>query len=446
VLVNKIRQAFQWVVDRAIAIWDALKNWFGILVENIKGIWLTITGWFASLWSGIVDTTMAIWENLKNWFSGLVEGIKNVWNGIIGFFSGLWEAMRQGPAEAIEYIKNAFFGLFNSVQEKLLGFISKIKEGWETVTGFFGKAINGVVNFFTGGDDSLAQNAPTKVNDMILTPEGQFETNPNDYIMAMQNPASLARSGQEQGSAGKESIAELVKAVSISIQAAAGVVVNAIRGVLFGTNNQYNIINNADNRAYSEDSADNRAYNSSEDNRADNRAYNSNTDNRAYTSNADNRADNRAYSENSADNRAYNSSSTSTSYSYGGNESNIYNTFSENGGLAGLFALLRDPLVKMADMMARFLMVQQLQPAYASASRSAMAGAVGQTSNYAYSTVSGSSTVNAPTSINVNVPQGTSQEQSEAIARQVKAQFNAQLADSINSSRANIPSPEVRRH
>jgi hypothetical protein len=89
----------------------------------------------------------------------------------------------------------------------------------------------------------------------------------------------------------------------------------------------------------------------------------------------------------------------------------------------------------------------QMQPAYAgSTSQAAMARSVGQTSNYAYTTMGGSSTVNAQTSINVNVPSGTPQEQREAIARQVNAQFNARLADSINSSRANIPSPEVRRH
>jgi phage-related protein len=286
-LVNKIKQAFQWVVDRAIAIWDTLKDWFGVLVEGIKGIWLSITsffsglwegivsaainawnafkdwiaafveavklvwsaitGFFSDLWGGIVNTAMAVWDTLKSWFSGLVEGIKTIWNGITGFFTGLWEAIMQGPGETIEYIRNAFFDLFNSIQERLFGFISKIREGWETVKGFFGGIADGVVNFFTGGDSG------------------------------------------------------------------------------------------------------------------------------------------------------------------------------DSGG--------------------------QLQPAYAgSASQAAMAGAVGQTSNYAYNTMGSNSTVNAQTSINVNVPPGTPQEQREAIARQVDAQFEAKLAGSINSSRANIPSPEVRRH
>jgi hypothetical protein len=287
---------------------------------------------------------------------------------------------------------------------------------------------------------------------MILTPEGRFETNPNDYIMAMQDPVSLAQSGQERDNSETSSIVELVKAMVSSIHIATGMIVNAIHGIVFGTNNQYNIINNADNRA------DNRAYNSREDNLADNRAYNSNVDNRTYRENADNRADNRAYSSNAdnraysennadnrADNRAYNSTSTTNAYSYGGNESTIYNTFSENGGLMGMLAQLRDPLLEMVDMLAGFIMAQRPQTAYAGASEPAMTRVIGQTSNYAYTTMGGSSTVNAKNTFNVNVPPGTPQEQSEAIARQVGAQFDAKLADSINSSRANIPSPEVRR-
>jgi phage-related protein len=397
------------IVDAAKSIWEGLKSWFGSFIEGVKAVWNVIVAFFTGLWDGIVNTAMAIWDTLKSWFSGLVEGIKSIWNGITGFFTGLWDALMQGPAAAIEYIKNAFFGLFNSVQEKLFGFINTIKEGWETVKGFFGGVIDGVVNFFTGGDDSLAKDAPAKVNDMILTPEGQFETNPNDYIMAMQDPSSLVRSGQEQGNSEQSSIGELVKVMVSSIQIATGMIVNAIRGIVFGTNNQYNIINSTDNRA-------------------DNRAYNASTDNRA-------------------DNRAYNSTSTTNAYSYGGNASTIYNTFSENGGLMGMFALLRDPLLKMVDMLAGFLMVQQPQASYAGgASQTAIAGAVGQSSNYAYTAVEGNSTVNVQNSMTVNVPPGTSQEQTESIARQVGAQFEAKLAGVINSSRGNIPSPEVRRH
>jgi hypothetical protein len=99
--------------------------------------------------------------------------------------------MMQGPQAAIEFIRSAFTGLFDGLKEKLFGFIGNVKEGWDKVHGFFGNAVEGVVNFFTGDDPEINETAPTKVNDMILTPEGQYQTSPDDYIMAMKDPMSL---------------------------------------------------------------------------------------------------------------------------------------------------------------------------------------------------------------------------------------------------------------
>jgi phage-related protein len=213
VLVAKIKQMFsaviQWIknvwskisdffsslwngiVNVAMQIWDSLKTWFASFIEGIKAVWGVITDFFSDLWNGIVDATRFLWEPLVEWFTGLIDGIKTVWNGITGFFSGLWEAIMNGPAAAIEYIRTAFTSLFSGIEEKLFGFINKVKEGWDKVTGFFGNAVTGVVNFFTGGDPEIEKTAPTKVNDMILTPEGQYQTSPDDYIMAMKNPMDL---------------------------------------------------------------------------------------------------------------------------------------------------------------------------------------------------------------------------------------------------------------
>jgi phage-related protein len=326
------------IVSVAINIWNTFKGWIAAFVESIKSIWGAISGFFSGLWEGIVGVAKSVWGTLTEWFTGLIDGIKNIWNGITGFFSGLWEAIMNGPTAAIEYIRTAFTSLFSGIEEKLFGFINKVKEGWDKVTGFFGNAVTGVVNFFTGGDPEIEKTAPTKVNDMILTPEGQFQTSPDDYIMAMKDPTKLAsnQEGKEDNTE-KSPIGELINSVISSIQ-------------------------------------------------------------------------------NAAD------------------------------GLIGIIEKLKQPFTEMSFLLQSYAMANQLQPAYATASQSAMAGSVGQTSNYAYNTVGGSSTINAQTSINITVPQGTSQEQSEAIIRQVNAQFEAKLAGSINSSRANIPSPEIRRH
>lgn len=53
-------------------------------------------------------------------------------------------------------------------------------------------------------------------------------------------------------------------------------------------------------------------------------------------------------------------------------------------------------------------------------------------------------TINSSSNITVNVPQGTSAEQAEAISRQVQTQIDASWADVLNGSRAMVPSPEAR--
>lgn len=74
-----------------------------------------------------------------------------------------------------------------------------------------------------------------------------------------------------------------------------------------------------------------------------------------------------------------------------------------------------------------------------------MDSTIGNTSTY-YGNQSSSNVINAPTTMNISVPQGTSEEQQKAIAEQIQFAYNNQLAYAINSSRSNIPSPEKRRY
>jgi phage-related protein len=288
-VVRLIIKHWDKIKETLIKVWEGIKSYFSNTVQGFINIWNGIKNFFSGLWEGIKNITASVWEGIKNLFFSIVDSIKNIWNSIIGFFSGLWEALKESPRAALEYIKNAFFGIFDSIKEKFFGFINAVKEGWEKVKGFLGGMKDKVVNFITGNSNkSEAQ----PVNDLIVTPNGQYSTHPDDYVMAMKNPLDIF------------------------------------------------------------------------------------------------------------------------------------------------------------DSLFQFLGGGQLQPAYVGSSQAAAAGAVGQTSNYSTVNYSGdvSSIVNANTSINVNVPPGTSSEQGEAIARQIDAQFNNLLSGSINSSRANIPSPEIRRN
>jgi phage-related protein len=187
---DKIKPAlvkvFTFVVDKIKAIWGKIVGIVRGVVDGIKAGWTAFAGFITGLWERIKNAAASIWEGIKNVFFGVVDGIKNIWNGLIGFFSGLWDALKESPTAALEFIKNAFLGLFDNIKEKFLGFINVIKNGWEKVKGFFGGIKDGVVNFVTGGGEQ-----PRSVNDLIVTPDGQYSTHPDDYVMAMKNPGEL---------------------------------------------------------------------------------------------------------------------------------------------------------------------------------------------------------------------------------------------------------------
>ncbi|MDR0473583.1 MAG: hypothetical protein LBH43_07935 [Treponema sp.] len=188
-VANVFSKIWNGIKNVALAVWEGIKNAAATVFEGIKAVWHGITGFFSGLWDGVKNITASVWEGIKNIFFGVVDSIKNTWFGIIGFFTGLWDAMKKGPAETFEYIKNAFFGLFDSIKEKFLGFINIIKDGWDKVKGFFSGVKDGIVNVVTGGGSGATQTKP--VNDLIVTPEGQYSTHPDDYIMAMKNPGDL---------------------------------------------------------------------------------------------------------------------------------------------------------------------------------------------------------------------------------------------------------------
>ena len=178
------------IVSVAKSVWNGLVDFFTGLIDGIKSVWNTVTDFFSGLWNGIVSVAMDVWNGLVGVFSAVIESIKAVWSGITDFFSGLWDSLKESPLEAVQFIKDTFLGLFDGVKKQFFGFIDTIKEGWDKVKGFFGGLWDGAVNFFTGGESSNAPE-PTKVNDMILTPDGTYSTHPDDTIFAMKNPGSL---------------------------------------------------------------------------------------------------------------------------------------------------------------------------------------------------------------------------------------------------------------
>lgn len=175
------------IISVAEKIWSGITGVFSAIIEQIKAVWSSITSFFGGLWDGIVSAASNIIAGLAEPFSKVLDVIKSLWTGLTDFFSSLWDPLKNGVVSVAEAIGNIFTGLFDGVKNQFFGFIDTIKEGWDKVKGFFGGLWDGAVNFFTGGEAA----EPTKVNDMILTPDGTYSTHPDDTIFAMKNPGSL---------------------------------------------------------------------------------------------------------------------------------------------------------------------------------------------------------------------------------------------------------------
>lgn len=178
------------IISVAEKIWSGITGVFSAIIEQIKAVWSSITSFFGGLWDGIVSAASNIIAGLAEPFSKVLDVIKSLWTGLTDFFSSLWDPLKNGVVSVAEAIGNIFTGLFDGVKNQFFGFINTLKDGWEKVKGFFGGLWNGAVNFFTGSESKEVPE-PTKVNDMILTPDGTYSTHPDDTIFAMKNPGSL---------------------------------------------------------------------------------------------------------------------------------------------------------------------------------------------------------------------------------------------------------------
>jgi phage-related protein len=227
--VQKVIEAFTGLGGALSNAWTVFKNGLARIPEALSKAWETVKAGFGAFGKGAAQALKTAGrgfaalgapikkfaDGMGQFFTGFVDTLKSLWSGLTDFFSGLWEGIKNSPLEAVAFIKDAFLGLFDSIKERFFGFINTIKEGWEKVKGFLGGIGEGVANFFTGGgadkagtpggQSSAGASAgagvtagrqtgglqPQKVNDLIVTPEGQYSTHPDDYIMAMKDPASV---------------------------------------------------------------------------------------------------------------------------------------------------------------------------------------------------------------------------------------------------------------
>jgi len=163
IIWNFIKAGFGWIIEKLIVvkdklvawltnIWNTLKEWFGIVVDKLVE-WLSpILDWVKRVWSKIKELAGLIWEKIKVGFQWIKDKVTDVWNAIKNLPGKIWE---------------------------------KLKDLGKVIA----EAVKAILPFGGGADDV--------VKDAIITKNGKvIKTNPNDTIVATQNPNSLGGGGK----------------------------------------------------------------------------------------------------------------------------------------------------------------------------------------------------------------------------------------------------------
>jgi tape measure domain-containing protein len=204
-VVDGVKAAWEKIVSVAKGIWNRVVGVVQAVVNRIKAVWEGIVNAVAVIVTVVRLIIERVWNGIVAFVQTVIDGVKGAWQAFSDFMGGLWEGIKGVAGLVWEGIKNTFASSINFIHGLWDGFTGFFTGTWDKIKGAFSTA----KDFFGFGDDEKepqgsggASGAPggmvpaataiRPVNDMILTPEGRFATDPADYIMAMKNPMDLA--------------------------------------------------------------------------------------------------------------------------------------------------------------------------------------------------------------------------------------------------------------
>lgn len=214
-VIDAVAGFFQWAWDLIVSAWEAAGDFFGGIVDGIKGVfdgigeflgglftaaWEMVQGawdaaveFFSGIGNGIRETFQAVTETVSGFFRSAWEAVQGAWSAAKGFFSGIWDAIKSGAKTAAdnagsafkkgwEAVKSAWDGattFFSGIWDKIKGvfsdvwskfkeiggnIVSGIKDGilgaWDSFIGWIGDKVGGIV---TAVKNMLGIHSPSRV-------------------------------------------------------------------------------------------------------------------------------------------------------------------------------------------------------------------------------------------------------------------------------------------
>jgi len=164
---------------------DGIKKTFEVIGNIIGGVLTVGINLFANSIKAVSNVISGIYDIFKGLMNGnfdqVKEGLFSLGEGILRFFTAIPMALLDTFGNVFTAVRESLSGMFTGLKEKILN----ILPNWALK--LLGKS---------GGAETQEAAMETKVNDAVIGPSGDvISTSPQDYLIATQDPQSLAGGG-----------------------------------------------------------------------------------------------------------------------------------------------------------------------------------------------------------------------------------------------------------
>ena len=164
------------IKEIAVAVWEALKEFFGATWEFIKTtaetVWNALAGFFTGLWEGIKNTFTTVVNAISNFLSTMWNTIKSVaetiWNAISTFFTTIWNGIKTVVTTVVTAISTFLTTAWNTIKTVITTVLNAIKTVfstvWNAIKNVVTTVVNGIKNTITTVWNGIKNTVTTVVN------------------------------------------------------------------------------------------------------------------------------------------------------------------------------------------------------------------------------------------------------------------------------------------
>lgn len=210
-------QAFNWLKDTTINLWQAVSEAFRGIVTSISNalntVWGVVTGVFSAIWSFISPTLnfiknlfIIVWGSIflvvYNTIKAINDVVFSVFNAVWGFINNIWNAIRNTIVNYVNMILNFFapawnwlYGAGRGVIQGLINGIGAMAGGlWNTiawVSGHIGRFFAGAGGWLWGVGVAIIQGLLNGMSHMAGAVYGKAQEIANRVTSTIRNALNV---------------------------------------------------------------------------------------------------------------------------------------------------------------------------------------------------------------------------------------------------------------